>query len=82
MKKKYFFWIVVSIIVILILTNPTLKDYKEYLPTEIGISSKYYTVGRKTNYLIFSIYRSERRGKIKHHIGICKNFYLLWAVKK
>lgn len=66
MLKKW--WIIpAAIILLLIVLNPTVKDFKDYT----GFSD--YTSFRKTqNWLIFSIYETE--WKSQRYLGICKNF--------
>jgi hypothetical protein len=52
-----------------IITNPTTKDFKEFVGTDT-----YQGLYKEKNYLIFSVYYSSLRGK--RYIGFLKNFIL------
>lgn len=55
--------------IVLILTNPQMKNFKEYL----GVSSASHC-SKKANFFIFSIYRNYEGDD---YLGILLNFYLL-----
>jgi len=84
-STKYLLAIPLILIMILILTNPSYKTFEENLPLITNLpniafhnekTAIYFTYGRQTNYLIFSIYTVDV--KYTHHykvIGILGNFY-------
>lgn len=63
--------IVFLIIVFLIVTNPSVKDYKEYTGSEI--------VKRKYNFILFSLYdKGDKDGDYLsnyYDLGIASNFF-------
>lgn len=60
-----------AIVLVLLITNPTLKDFQE---SGHNYNSSTYTL-REANYLLFSKYRCERHGGGKTYWGVLKNFY-------
>ena len=78
MKKTYKmkkFWILISVLIIfLIITNPNMKNFKDY----VG-SNTYRDLRRLNNFLFFSIYEDEYGTK---YIGICLNFTTLSHLKR
>lgn len=69
--KKVIGFATIIIIVILVITNPTLKNFKEFNP--IGFNDEQGDYRRSKNYLIFSIYEKAN----KKYLGILKNFFEL-----
>ncbi len=61
---RYFKYSILVLTMFLFLTNPSLKDFKEFL----GRDSK--VTRRKNNFLLFSIYEVDN----KKYVGILKNF--------
>jgi hypothetical protein len=55
-------------IVILMISNPSLKEFKEYSPLQS------YNAKRTRNWIIFSIYENNNG---KRYFGIFKNFFEL-----
>ena len=83
MKKSFkkVILIIGSIIVILVATNPSNSNFREYLHSKSYRIAKdnsrvYGRYGRHRNYLIFSIYYYDcyRKDYCKKYIGILKNF--------
>jgi len=88
-STKYLLAIPLILILILILTNPSYKTFEENLPIITNLpniafhnekTAIYFTYGRQTNYLIFSIYTLDVNtvdGNNPHYkvIGILGNFY-------
>ena len=90
-STKYLLAIPSILIVILILTNPSNKTFEENLPIITKLpniafhnekTAQFFTYGRQSNYLIFSIYTVDvnfftLEDKSTHHkvIGILGNFY-------
>jgi hypothetical protein len=70
MKKKIKpIWIIIfSIIIILAITNPGTKRFKDYIGT-----STYAGLSRQQNWILFSIYIY--RQKNTRYIGIFMNFF-------
>jgi len=88
-NKKKFSIIISIIIVILVITNPSLKNFKEFIPSQkyIKHSQKYikhYNFSKEKNFIIFSVLsfnvdykvRGGRKITTKKitYIGFFKNF--------
>ena len=73
---KYILIIICFIIVILIITNPSLKNFKEFIPSQGYVD--YKNVSKEKNFFIFSIFsfKEETSYSIKKvtYIGFFKNF--------
>ena len=69
MKKKWMY-IVCAVLVILIVTNPGIKSFKE-TETTIGSDSQY----KLHNFFIFSTYRTYYHNGFFDYIGILGNFF-------
>jgi hypothetical protein len=82
MKKSSVF-LTCIIFLILIITNPSNKNYKEYIYSTINVAGKIENYGRYRNFIIFSTFKSKTliryenkvRVKFEKHFGIFKNFY-------
>ncbi len=61
---KYSKYFLLALFIVLLLTNPTVKDFKEYLGGSHG------QVRRKNNFILFSIYQVSG----DKYVGILKNF--------
>ena len=76
--------------VFLFATNPTITDFREFIPTHARVSSKGYkypkvNVAKKANYFFYSVYEYEIIEDTKHgdhhpkeageFIGFINNFY-------
>lgn len=87
---KVVIYIFSSALLLLLVTNPSLKKFKEYLPEETSISVEYvYKVEREmiyrrsSNYLVYSIF--ERTDyhitgdfiASRKYLGIFNNFFLI-----
>lgn len=71
MEKVKKVWIVVGVIVlILIITNPTPKEFKEYM----GYPDNSLSIKRAYNFIIFSIY-TDKKDFDKHYLAVFKNFF-------
>jgi hypothetical protein len=71
MKKIKRAWIVVGVIVlILIITNPTPQEFKEYM----GYPNNSLSIRRAYNFIIFSIYIN-KNDYDKHYLAVFKNFF-------
>lgn len=57
MKKVYY--IPIAILLLLIVTNPSMKAFKEYIGRPQRIDER---ITRKSNFLIFSIYTDDQNG--------------------
>ena len=82
--------LVLVVLALLVLTNPTLKDFKEFLPSDTPYSKMYFEkapgikVARESNYLICSVYyisdrelyQDQKVGE-KRYLGLFKGFYLI-----
>jgi hypothetical protein len=69
--------VIASLIIFLFITNPSLKDFKEFK----GISHSYTNAKRNYNFILFSIYQeADRFGYYlgsDYYIGIADNFLLI-----
>lgn len=89
---KIVFYFFLSSLIVLIATNPSLKQFKEYLPPEISIGYHrgYYkslnrvdnSYRKRRNYLISSIFERTdyyygREIGSKKYLGIFNNFVLI-----
>jgi hypothetical protein len=82
---KFFLIIICFIIIILIITNPSLKNFKEFIPSQGYVDCK--NVSKEKNFIIFSIfsfkgdivseYTSGTITKKVTYIGFFKNFIFL-----
>lgn len=67
------------------MTNPSLKDFTEFIPSQITIPSKkeHYSLSRKSNYLLYSIYECKVLDKKTDKVtymefkAFAKNFSLI-----
>lgn len=66
------------VLITLMLTNPSLDRFKEYLPSEVAVplDSGRLTISKTENWLIFSVFKY----KLDHfdpktYIGIFNNFF-------
>lgn len=73
-KKKYIIGIV--ILVILIITNPSLNAFRQYCGLT-AYNNNYAVVRRTFNGFIFSIYTINGAGFSSKHLGMIGNFYEL-----
>jgi len=64
--KKWHYW-VIGILLLLIVTNPSAKSFKEYLGRD-----SYFGLIRKYNFFVFSIY--ETKGSVQY-LGLVGNFF-------
>ena len=71
---KLFITTLILILIFLFLTNPSKRDFKEFLESEIIKMEK--DVNNPFNYGKCDSRRSASPQKIQKYIGICKNFYL------
>ncbi len=72
MKKwKILLTVLIAVLVIFMLLNPSMKQYREYLGIEAA------NLKRTSNFLIFSTFESDNDGYTKKHLGILSNFYVL-----
>lgn len=63
--------IVAVIIIVLIITNPSVKDFKDYIGT-----SSYSGLSRKQNWLIFSVYEYDYHNySTSRYIAVFMNFF-------
>lgn len=89
MKKVLY--ILIGILLFLWFINPTLKEFKDFVPTQISAGTKIRLQGKEHNYLILSVYKLEysirptgivpvnTKSQVhsKRYIGIAMNFYEL-----
>lgn len=61
MKKapRFILYTIIGIIAFLFFTNPTLNDFKEFVPTFSKSNMRDQVAGKEHNYIIFSIYKFE-----------------------
>lgn len=70
-------WIVLGVIVfILIVTNPSKKDFDQYLGTENKIGGLIIRTHRVKNYFLFGYYEYNLGDKQGVYFAILGNFYL------
>ncbi|MFI5218955.1 MAG: hypothetical protein ACHQNT_05645 [Bacteroidia bacterium] len=69
--KKYCLIGTAIIAGILLLTNPTPTDFKNYM----GLNCQYCVHRRTANYLFFSTYEFHMENHSRKYRGILKNFY-------
>lgn len=70
-------WIAIGVIVfILIMTNPTKKDFDQFLGTENKIGGLIIRTHRVKNYFLFGYYEYSLRDKQGVYFAILGNFYL------
>jgi len=67
MKLKRWQWIALIVVIIFILTNPSIQSFKVHP----GVS--YYGLARKYNFFVCSIYVDQRH----EYLGILGNFFVL-----
>jgi hypothetical protein len=65
--------VIVGILLILSITNPSMKDFEEYTGMK-GIDRGIY-IKRTSNYLIYSIYENDEGDTPMYYTGILLNFY-------
>lgn len=73
---KVFLYSISISLLFLVLTNPSIKDFKDF----VGVPYDKGSEKRIKNYFIFSIYETRDYGPIRYY-GIMKNFYLIGRVK-
>jgi len=67
--NKTHYWIV-GILVILVATNPTMQDFKDYKGSK-AIKRDFYNLSKKGDFFVFSIYDD---GFTRTYFGILNNF--------
>lgn len=67
---KIFISVILIVLTIFLITNPSMKDFEEYLPPK-----KKDISFRRTNYLIYSVFVRETKGITYEYLGVFKNFF-------